>query len=85
MSRTDVRDQSLSLQLLLDEASQSTYRAELMTSDGQIIHSEEAITAESPDRIKFNLPVAQLSAGDFRIRLTRMSDGRQVNYYLRLK
>ena len=85
VNRGDVRDKYLPLQLLLDEASLSTYRIELMTREGGIIYTEEALTAESPDRIKFNLPVEQLSAGDFRIHLTRMSDGRQATYYLHLK
>ena len=79
-----VNDKNVPVQLMLDEASQSAYRAELLNSSGEVVYTEEGLTPGA-DRIDFNIPTEHLAAGDFQIRLTRVSDGKLASYYLRVK
>jgi hypothetical protein len=81
-----IRDKNVRVQLLLGEAAQSTYRAELIKSTGEVVFSEAEITVDAnADRVSFNIPVENLAAGDFQIKLTRTSDGKQTIYFLRVR
>jgi hypothetical protein len=79
-------DQSVRVQLGLSELTQSTYLAELMKNTGEVVYSEANITAAADtDRITFDIPIGHLTAGDYQVRLTRISDGKQAIYFLRVR
>lgn len=81
-----IRDKNAHVQLLLGEAAQSTYRAELIRSSGEVVFSEAEIRLEAnADRVNFNIPIENLAAADFQIKLTRTSDGKQTIYFLRVR
>jgi len=81
-----VHDNYLRVQLMVDEVSQSTYRAELVSGGGEVLYSEEGLSADAPaNRVSFDIPIEHLAAGDFQIRLTRTSDGKQATYFLRMR
>jgi hypothetical protein len=81
-----IRDKNVRVQLLLGEAAQSTYRAELTRSTGEVVFSETEIPVDAnADRVNFNIPIENLAAGDFQIKLTRTSDGKQAIYFLRVR
>lgn len=81
-----VNDQNVRVQLIVAEAAQSTYRAELMKSSGEVVLSEAEIPVDAnADWVSFNIPIENLAAGDFQIKLTRTSDGKQTIYLLRVR
>ncbi|HEY3102567.1 MAG TPA: hypothetical protein VGJ69_03200 [Pyrinomonadaceae bacterium] len=74
------------LQLMLDGADSSRYHAELMTRAGETVYSAEGLVAGAAgDRIDLNVPIGQLTPGDFEVKLTRSSDGASTIYYLRVQ
>lgn len=79
-----LHDQHVRVRCMLDETPQVAYRAELLKSSGEVVYTQEELTPGA-DRIDLNIPTERLAAGDFQIRLTRMSDGKQASYYLRVK
>jgi hypothetical protein len=81
-----VHEQNLRVQLLVSENTPSTYLAELMDSRGEVVYSDANIAQPvEAGRVKFDIPIEQLAAGDFRIKLTRSSDGKQATYFLRVR
>jgi hypothetical protein len=80
-----VRDQNVHVELILSEAAQSSYIAELLKTTGEVVYREAEIAAGDTDRVSFDIPIEHLAAGDFQIRLTRTSDGKQTSYFLRVK
>jgi len=81
-----VRDQNVRVQLLVSENTPSTYLAELMDSRGEVVYSNANIAQPvEAGRINFDIPIEHLAAGDFQIRLTRSSDGKQAIYFLRVR
>jgi hypothetical protein len=81
-----IRDQTARIQLLLGESASSSYLAELINSNGELVFNEVEIPVDAnADRVNFNIPIEHLDAGDFQIRLTRTSDGKQVTYFLRVR
>lgn len=72
------------LLLIISDRDQSTYLAELITSTGEVIHSETNISAAA-DRVKFDIPVEHLAVGEFQVKLTRTSDRKQAVYFLRVR
>lgn len=81
-----VRDKSVHVQLVLSEDAQSSYFAELVNSNGEVVFSEAAVAIDAnARRVNFDIPIEQLAAGDFQIRLTRTSDGKQTSYFFRVK
>jgi hypothetical protein len=81
-----VPDQNVRVQLLLSEAFQSTYRAELIKRTGELVFSEAEIPIDAnADRVNFDIPRENFAAADFQIRLTRTADGKQTIYLLRVR
>ncbi len=81
-----IRDKNVRVQLILNEACQSIYRAELIKSTGEVVFSEAEIPVDAnANRVNFAVPIERLAAGDFQIKLTRTSDGKQTIYFLRMK
>jgi hypothetical protein len=81
-----IHENDIRVQLILPETSQSTYRAELTSVAGEFVYSEEGLSVDAAaNRVNFDIPIEHLTAGDFQIKLTRTSDGKQANYFLRLK
>lgn len=84
---TSVVDQSLRLQLGLSEVAQSTYMAQLIKNTGEVVYTQADIvtTPANGERLNFDIPIEHLAVGDFQIRLTRTSDGKQAIYFLRVR
>jgi hypothetical protein len=81
-----VHDQNVRVQLILSEAAQSTYCAELIKSTGEVLLSKAEIAVDAnADRVTLDIPRENLAAADFQIKLTRTSDGKQANYFLRVR
>jgi hypothetical protein len=82
-----IRDKVVHVQLLLGAVVvPSTYVAEVMKSSGEVVYSKpETATDVSADRVSFDLPSEPLAAGDFQIKLTRMLDGKQLTYFIRVR
>jgi hypothetical protein len=81
-----VHDENLRVQLILTEATQSTYRAELTKSTGEVFFSQAEIPVDAnADRVNFDIPRENLAPADFQIRLIRTSDGKQAIYFLRVR
>ncbi|HEV8139820.1 MAG TPA: hypothetical protein VGP81_08615 [Pyrinomonadaceae bacterium] len=73
------------LQLMLDGTSSATFLAELMTSRGELVYSQELTTAAGENRISFDVSRERLVGGDYQVRLTREPDGNLKTYYLRVR
>ena len=84
---TSVIDQSLRVQLGLSEVAQSTYVAQLIKNTGEVVYTEADMvtTPANGERMEFDIPIEHLAVGDFQIRLTRTSDGKQAIYFLRVR
>ena len=81
-----IRDKRVHVQLLLGEAAQSSYLAELIKSTGEVVYREaETPVDANANGVIFDIPIENLAAGDFQIKLTRTSDGKQAIYFLRVK
>lgn len=73
------------LQLMLDGTSSATFLAELLTSRGDLVYSQELTTAAGENRISFDISRERLVGGDYQVRLTRKPDGNLKTYYLRVR
>ena len=84
---TSVIDQSLRVQLGLSEVAQSTYIAQLIKNTGEVVYTQADIvtTPANGERLNFDIPIEHLAVGDFKIKLTRTSDDKQVIYFLRVR
>lgn len=84
---TSVIGHSLGVQLSLGEVAQSTYIAQLIKNTGEVVYTEADIvtTPANGERLNFDIPIEHLAVGDFQIRLTRTSDGKQAIYFLRVR
>jgi hypothetical protein len=73
------------LELSLKWNRPGTYRAELLTIDGQSVFSDESLNVANTDGSKAYLDVAAglLKTGDYQIKLIRVSDGSAASYYFR--
>jgi hypothetical protein len=77
------------LQLAVTPNQQRTYRAELLTVDGQTVFSAESIRApeDGGAQIDFEVPARLLKTGNYQIRVARDNAGVQENlgrYYFRV-
>ena len=73
------------LQLMLDGTSSTTFLAELLTSRGDLVYSQELTTTAGENRISFDILRDRLVGGDYQVRLTRKPDGNLKTYYLRVR
>jgi hypothetical protein len=80
-----VHEQNVRVQLIISETAESTYVGELIKSGGEVVYREAELAAGDTDRVSFDVPIEHLAAGDFQIRLTRTSDGKQATYFLRVR
>jgi hypothetical protein len=81
-----IQHKTAHVQLLLGESASSRYLAELISSSGEVVLSEAEIPVDAnADRVGFDIPAEHLTAGDFQIKLTRISDGKQAIYFLRVR
>jgi len=71
--------------LMLDGTSSATFLAELLTSRGDLVYSQELTTAAGESRISFDVPSERLAGGDYQVRLTRKPDGNLKTYFLRVR
>jgi hypothetical protein len=86
MTLATIQDKIVHVQLLLGETAASSYLAELINGNGEVVFTEAVIPADAnAERVSFDIPLEHLAAGDFQIKLTRMSDGKQVTYFLRVR
>ena len=77
------------LQLALTPNRSGTYRAELLTVEGQTVFSAESIRApkRGSAQIDFDVPARLLRSGDYQIRLARDNAGMNEDlgrYYFRV-
>jgi hypothetical protein len=80
----------LRLQLTLDSNQPDRYRVELLTADGQTVHSAEFVKpSDSAGRqLDFDVPARLLKAGNYQIRLVQENAGgvqNTRNYYFRVQ
>jgi hypothetical protein len=79
----------LSLRLTLVNSQPGTYRAELLTIAGQSVFTEGSRTpAAASGSIDFDVPVRFLSAGDYQVKLSRVTEGIEegvATYYFRVQ
>lgn len=78
------------LQLALKPNQIGSYRAELLTIDGQSVFSSESLQATDTDarRVEFDVPASLLKVGDYRVSLRRADDASKrivASYYLRVQ
>ncbi len=79
----------LRLQLTLESNEPGTYRAELLTAEGQMVSSAGKLKASNPNaaaRIIFDVPARRLKAGDYQVKLSRENGGQLESagrYYFR--
>jgi hypothetical protein len=86
MTLATIQDKVVHVQLLLGETAASSYLVELINGNGEVVFTEAVIPADAnAERVSFDIPLEHLAAGDFQIKLTRMSDGKQVTYFLRVR
>jgi hypothetical protein len=65
---------------------QKMFRAELLTLAGRSIFKESLFRPIGPGAISFDVPVMFLDAGDYQVKLGRVTDGTEVAaYYFRLQ
>ena len=83
----DARD--LHVQLEFKSSQPATYRAELPTLGGQSVFTEASLKlAAGGTTIDFDVPVRFLKAGDYQVKLSRVTDGIEegvATYYLRVQ
>jgi len=83
----DARD--LHVQLEFKSNQPATYRAELLTVAGQSVFSEASLKpAAGASTIDFDVPARFLKAGDYQVKLSRVTDGIEegvATYYFRVQ
>ncbi len=78
------------LQLALKRNQTGSYRADLLTFDGQSIFSSQSLQSTDTEagKIDFDVPAALLKTGDYRVSLRRADDGSKravASYYFRVQ
>src|SRR6266404_3829649 len=78
------------LQLALKPNQTGTFRAELLTADGQSIFNSQSLQTTETDagKVDFDVPAALLKIGDYRVSLRRADNGSTktvASYYFRVK
>src|SRR5438552_1153163 len=78
------------LQLALKLKQPGSYRADLLTVDGQSIFSSQSLQSLDIDagKVEFDVPAASLKTGDYRVSLRRADDGLKrtvASYYFRVQ
>jgi len=78
------------LQLTLTNKQSGTYRAQLLTIAGQSVFSAQSLgpADTSPARIDFDVPPGMLKAGDYEVKLSRVTEGSkesEARYYFRVE
>jgi len=78
------------LQLALKLKQPGSYRADLLTVDGQRIFSSQSLQSTNTDtgRVEFDVPAASLKTGDYRVSLRLADDGSKrtvASYYFRVQ
>ena len=76
------------LQLALKLSQTGSYRADLITVDGQSVFGAQSLQATDTDagKIDFDVPAALLKIGDYQVKLSRAGDGSKrtvASYYFR--
>ena len=77
------------LQLALKPNQTGTFRAQLLTADGQSIFDSQSLQTTETDagKVDFDVPAALLKTGDYRVSLSRADDGSKrsvASYYFRV-
>jgi hypothetical protein len=77
------------LQLALKLKQPGSYRADLLTVDGQSVFSSQSLqsTDTNAGKVEFDVPAALLKTGDYRVSLRRADDGSKravASYYFRV-
>ena len=78
------------LQLALKLKQPGSYRADLLTVDGQSIFSSQSLQSTNTDtgKLEFDVPAASLKTGDYRVSLRHADDGSKrtvASYYFRVQ
>jgi hypothetical protein len=78
------------LQLALKLNQTRSYRADLLTVEGQSIFSSQSLQSTDTDagKVDFDVPTALLKTGDYRVSLRRADDGSKktgASYYFRVR
>ena len=78
------------LQLALKPKRTGSYRADLLTANGQSIFSSQALQSTDTDagKVDFDVPAVLLKSGDYQVSLRRADDGSKrtvASYYFRVK
>lgn len=89
VSLPDGEQATVRVQLAFNPNQPGTYRAELLTITGQPVFSEESLTALANAPIEFEVPGRVLKAGDYQIKLSRVTEGAGgegvATYYFRVE